>query len=253
MRGFTAGGTSDWVAPTKGNPNGRLRLFCFPYAGGGDAIFRAWASMLPPTIEVCPVQLPGRGARAKEPPFTQLSPLIDAAADALAPVLDKPFALFGHSVGAIIGFELSQLLRRKYRLGPVHLFVSARPSPQTVRPRASRIPTDREFLELLWNYNGTPEQALANPELMELMLPVIRADFALSQSYGYAHEPPLDCPITAFGGLRDTSISREELKGWGEHTNGRFTLRMLPGDHFFLNADRPLLLDAIARDLYQYA
>lgn len=242
-----------WVAAGRSNPKAIIRLLCFPYAGGGESIFRVWPEGLPDSVEVCAVQLPGRGARAKEPPFTQLGALVEAAGVGLAPYLDKPFAIFGHSMGALIGFELARHLRREYAIEPVRLFVSGRPGPQTVRSRPTNALSDSEFLELLWAYNGTPEEALTNPELMELMLPVIRADFAVSQSYVYAPEPPLDCAITAFGGLHDETISRENLEEWREHTRGRFLLRMLPGDHFFLNTARTLLLAAISKELYQYA
>jgi medium-chain acyl-[acyl-carrier-protein] hydrolase len=178
---------------------------------------------------------------------------VEAAGPGLAPYLDKPFAIFGHSMGALIAFELARHLRREYAIEPVRLFVSGRPGPQTVRSRSINALSDSEFLKLLWAYNGTPEEALRNPELMELMLPVIRADFAVSQSYVYTPEPPLQCAITAFGGLHDETISREHLEEWREHTRGRFLLRMLPGDHFFLNTARALLLAAISKELYQYA
>lgn len=226
-----------------------MRLFCFPYAGGGDSVFRAWQKGLPEAIEVCPVQLPGRGARISEPPFTELSPLVRAAAQALAPHWDKPFALFGHSMGALVCFELTRHLRRDGGPQPVHLFVSGRCSPQTLRePFAGDLP-DSEFQETLRRYNGTPEEVLENPELMELLLPVIRADFAVCKSYVCAPEPPFSFPVTAFGGLEDLGVSRECIEGWREHTTGPFVLRMLPGDHFFLNTFARPLLEAIAKEL----
>jgi medium-chain acyl-[acyl-carrier-protein] hydrolase len=242
-----------WLAAGRPNPKAMIRLLCFPYAGGGESVFRAWPEGLPDSVEVCAVQLPGRGARVKEPPFTHLGDLVEDLGQGLAPYLDKPFAIFGHSMGALIGFELARRLRSEYGIEPVHLFVSGRPGPRTVRSRPANTLSDSEFLELLWAYNGTPEEALANPELMELMLPVIRADFSVSQSYVYTPEPPLDCAITAFGGLHDETISRANLEEWREHTRDRFLVRMLPGNHFFLNTERALLLSAISRELYQYA
>src|SRR5437763_15337105 len=168
-----------WLVSRKPNPRARVRLFCFPYAGGGDSVFRAWQKGLSEAIEVCPVQLPGRGARISEPPFTELSPLVRAAAQALAPHLDKPFAFFGHSMGALICFELARHLRKDGGPQPVHLFVSGRCGPQTPRePFAGDLP-DSEFQEMLRRYNGTPEEVLENRELMELLLPAVRADFAL--------------------------------------------------------------------------
>jgi medium-chain acyl-[acyl-carrier-protein] hydrolase len=244
---MTAG--TPWLVSRKPNPRAKVRLFCFPYGGGGDSVFRAWQKGLPEAIEVCPVQLPGRGARIKEPPFTELSPLVRVAAQALAPHLGKPFAFFGHSMGALVGFELARHLRRDGGPQPVHLFVSGRCSPQTLRePFAGDLP-DSEFQEMLRRSNGTPEEVLENPELMELLLPVIRADFVVCKSYVYAPEPPFSFPVTAFGGLEDPGVSRECIEGWREHTTGPFVLRMLPGDHFFLNTSARPLLEAIAKEL----
>jgi medium-chain acyl-[acyl-carrier-protein] hydrolase len=241
-----------WLAVSRPNPKAALRLLCFPYAGGGEAVFRAWPEGLPGGVEVCAVQLPGRGARVKEPPFANIRDLMEALGPGLAPHLDKPFAIFGHSMGALVGFEFARHLRREYAVEPVHLFVSGRPGPRTVRSRNVNALSDSEFLEMLSAYNGTPKEALAHRELMELMLPLIRADFAISQSYAYTPEPPLDCPITAFGGLHDDTTSREKLEEWREQTRRRFLVRMLPGDHFFLNTARALLLAAISKELYQY-
>jgi medium-chain acyl-[acyl-carrier-protein] hydrolase len=238
-----------WLASRKLNPSAGVRLFCFPYAGGGDSIFRAWQKGLPEEIEVCPVQLPGRGTRISEPPFIELSPLVRAASQALAPHLDKPFAFFGHSMGALVGFELARHLRRGGGPQPVHLFVSGRCSPQTLKePLAGDLP-DSEFREMLRRYNGTPAEVLENPELMELLLPVVRADFAVCRSYLYTSEPPFSFPVTAFGGLEDPGVSRECIEGWREHTTGPFVLRMLPGGHFFLNTPMRPLLEAISKEL----
>ena len=242
-----------WLVSRKPNPGARVRLFCFPYAGGGDSIFRSWQKGLPETIEVCPVQLPGRGSRITEPPFTELNPLVRAAAQALAPHLDKPFAFFGHSMGALVGFELARRLRRDHGPQPVRLFVSGRCSPQTLRdPFACDLP-DSDFQEMLRRYNGTPEEVLEDSELMELVLPVVRADFAVCKSYVYTAEPPFSFPVTAFGGLEDREVSRDCIAGWREHTTGPFVLRMLPGDHFFLNTSRSLLLEALSKELEQDA
>ncbi|HEX3560505.1 MAG TPA: thioesterase II family protein [Pyrinomonadaceae bacterium] len=244
---MTAG--TPWLTSRKPNPKAGVRLFCFPYGGGGDSIFRSWQKGLPETIEVCPVQLPGRGPRISEPPFTELGPLVRAAAQALTPHLDRPFAFFGHSMGALVGFKLARHLRRDGGQQPVHLFVSGRCSPQTPRePFAGDLP-DSDFSEILRRSNGTPEEVLEDPELMELLLPVIRADFAVSKSYVYAPGPPFSFPVTAFGGLEDPGVSRECIEGWREHTTGPFVLRMLPGDHFFLNTSTRPLLEAIAKEL----
>ena len=240
-----------WLVNWKPNRNASVRLFCFPYAGGGDSIFRSWQQSLPDTIEVCPVQLPGRGLRITEPPCTEMNQLIEVAGEALAPYLDKPFALFGHSMGALIAFELARHVRREYSAQPVHLFVSGRCSPQTNSgPLDSKL-FDSELPEMLRRNNGTPEEVLENPELMELVAPVLRADVTLCNSYVYTPKPPFSFPITAFGGLDDHGVPRRYIEGWREHTTGPFVLRMVPGDHFFLNPSRLLLLEAISKELEQ--
>lgn len=241
-----------WLAARQANPNATVRLFCFPYAGGSEAVFRGWQEGLPDTIEVCPVQLPGRGARVKEQPFTDLSRLVEAASVGLISHLDKPFAIFGHSMGAIIAFELARRLRREYGQEPIHLFVSARCSPQTFIGRPALRLSDSEFTAVLRGSEATPKEVLDDPELIGLLLPVLRADFAVGQPDGLSSGPLLSCPITAFGGIADPTTMRSCMEGWREHTSSRFMLRMLPGRHFFINTEKSLILSAIARELHQH-
>lgn len=227
-----------------------VRLFCFPYAGGGAVIYRGWGGILPRHVEVCAAQLPGRGARVKEPAATQLGALVRALADALEDNLERPFAFFGHSMGALICFELARHLRERGGPQPNHLFVSGRRAPQL--PGTERVIHDLpepEFIEELRRLQGTPTEVLEHPELMQLLSPLLRADFSLAETYAYAPGTPLDCPISAFGGLQDEEVGREELEGWKEQTTGRFKLRMMPGNHFFLNDVQQPLLRSIAEDL----
>jgi medium-chain acyl-[acyl-carrier-protein] hydrolase len=239
-----------WIAFRKPNPRARLRLFCLPYAGIGASIFRTWSDGLPADVEVCPVQYPGRGTRLMETPFTQLSPLVQALAQALVPLLDKPFALFGHSLGALVGFELARELRRQSGVQPVRLFASADRAPQIPRQdRPIHALPEGEFLAELRRLNGTPGKVLEHDELMRIMLPILRADFAVYETYAYSVEPPLDCFISGFGGLQDRKVSRRDLEAWRDQTSASFSLRMFPGDHFFLNTNQPLLLQVISHDL----
>jgi len=239
-----------WIAFRKLNPQARLRLFCFPYAGTGDSIFRTWPDGLPADVEVCPVQFPGRGTRLMETPFTQLSHLVQALAQALVPLLDKPFAFFGHSMGALVGFELARQLRRQSGVQPVRLFVSAARAPQIPhRDRPIHALPEGEFLAELRRLNGIPEKVLEEAELMQIMLPVLRADFAVYETYVYSTEPPLHCPISTFGGLQDQRVSRGDLEAWRNQTNGSFSLRMFPGDHFFWNTTQPLLREVLSQEL----
>jgi medium-chain acyl-[acyl-carrier-protein] hydrolase len=239
-----------WVACRKPSPQARLRLFCFPYAGAGVSIFRSWPDSLTADVEVCPVQLPGRGTRLMEPPFNRLSPLIDALAQALLPLLDKPFAFFGHSLGALVSFELARQLRRHYAVQPVRLFISADRAPQIPNrdPPVHSLP-EGEFLLELSRLKGTPREVLEDEELRQIMLPLLRADFAVYETYRYLTEPPLNCPISAFGGLQDERVIHSDLEAWRDQTCASFSLRMFPGDHFYLNSTPPVLIRVISQEL----
>ncbi|MBD2773047.1 thioesterase II family protein [Iningainema tapete] len=235
------------------NPQASMRLFCFPYAGGRSLIFRSWFNSLPKSIEVCPIELPGRGTQIGIAPFSQLEPLVSALAPALLPHLDKPFAFFGHSMGALVCFELARLLRKQYSLEPIHLFVSGQGAPQIPDPdRSIHTLNEPEFIEKLRSLNATPKAVLENTELMQLLIiPVLRADFAVAETYVYTAEPPLNCPITAFGGLQDSEVSGSELQGWQEQTNAAFSLQMFKGDHFFIHSAQSLVLQFLSQELQQ--
>jgi len=243
--------TTPWLV-TKPQESAILRLFCLPYAGGAAAAFRSWSKLLPNAVELCPVQLPGRGGLMSEKPFVRMRPLVEAAARELGPYFDKPFAFFGHSMGAVISFELARHLRRESKPGPAHLFVSGRRPPQSPREIAPsyNLP-EPEFIQVLHELGGTPKEVLEHQELMSVVLPLLRADFELIQTYSYIEGSPLSCPITAYGGLQDPEVSQEELKGWGQQTTAQFSMRMLPGDHFFLHSAQNVLLNLLARELQQ--
>jgi medium-chain acyl-[acyl-carrier-protein] hydrolase len=227
-----------------------LRLFCFPYAGGNAALYRHWPDHVPATIEVWPVELPGRGSRPLEPPFTSLTPLVHAAARALLCHLDRPFAFFGHSMGALVAFELARLLRREHGLRPVQLFASAARAPQLfdLDPPISTLPRPA-FLEKLRCLGGTPREVLEHPELMELLESMLRADFAVCDSYTYVPDVPLACRLSVFGGLHDPEVSGDQLDAWRAQTTASFSRHMLPGGHFFLQHSPALVPNLLARDL----
>ena len=241
-----------WVNPLESNSQTCFRLFCLPYAGAGASIFHSWSEALPPEIEVCPIQLPGRENRLGETPLTRLKPLIETLIPLLRPHLDIPFAFFGHSMGAILSFELLRELRRRQLPCPVCLFVSGSQAPQVpdLEPPIHRLP-DSKFKEKLKQLKGTPDEVLQDAELMELYLPALKADFALLETYFYANESPLNVPISVFGGQQDSKVSPEALAAWREQTNQDFTLKMFPGDHFFLHVEAQNLLRTIAQELQQ--
>ncbi len=241
-----------WVICPQPNSQARLRLFCFPYAGAGASIFQTWSDRLPSEIELCAIQLPGRESRLRESPPTLLKPVIQTLLPLLKPYLDLPFALFGHSMGALLSFELIRQLRRQNYPLPVHLFVSGNNAPQLpdLKPPIHRLP-DSQFIEKIKDFNGTPDEVLQDTKLMQQYLPALRADFAILETYFYANEPPLDCPITAFGGLEDPKVSQAELTAWGQQTKADFNLQMFAGNHFFLHSARQELLRAISTQLEQ--
>jgi surfactin synthase thioesterase subunit len=246
-----AGDISLWFPALKPRQEASLRLICFPYAGAGTAVFRSWPNALNDAIEVRVAQLPGRGARLREDRFERMPPLIETLAEILRPLLDRPFAFFGHSLGAIVAFEMARILRG-CSLAPIHLFVSGKIAPHLPdpAPRMHEFP-DSAFVHELQKLNGMPQAVLNSKELLEITLPAVRSDFTLLETYKYEPRPPLGCPITAFGGLQDPRTTENGLESWRTETTGSFDLVMLQGDHFFLDTARPLLLQSITRSLLE--
>ncbi len=239
-----------WVFYFKRNPTASERLFCLPFAGTGATIFRGWENYLPAKIEICPVQLPGRETRLKESAFTRLYPLVEALAEGLEPLLDKPFSIFGHSMGALLAFELTRLLQEKKLPLPRQLFLSARPAPQFpgLKDETYRLPHN-DFVAKLRQMNGTPEQVLNSPPLLEMLLPILRADFELCSTYNYLPAPPLSIPMRVYGGIADRTLPPESLAAWEALTTGKFSLQVFEGDHFFFLADKERFLSQLSRDL----
>ncbi|MFI0479458.1 SDR family NAD(P)-dependent oxidoreductase [Actinomadura sp. 9N215] len=222
-----------------------MRLLCLPYAGGGTTAFRGWAELLP-DIEVVAVQLPGREARADEPPAVDVDDLVDAALT----MTDRPYAVFGHSMGGILGFELCRRLRRVGAPPPAWFFVGGSPVPHTPlsRPRVAEM-TDDELTGWLAGLGGAPRDLLDDPAMRAVWLPILRSDFAFTDDYRFVAEEPFGCPITAFAGDADAMVGADEMSGWRAHTSSDFALRVLPGDHFFPHTARRELLASIAQDL----
>jgi medium-chain acyl-[acyl-carrier-protein] hydrolase len=243
--------SSPWVLSARARPGARIRLFCFHHAGGGASFFRTWADALPDEIELYPVQLPGRENRARQAPFSQFDALMQELVPALRPYLTMPFAFFGHSLGALLSYTLTLQLRRQGGPQPIHLFASAYRAPQLPNLKELHTLSDDDLVETLIRFNGTDQEILANNELSRFFLPILRADFSVCETYIHADEETLDCPISVFGGLQDTRVSREALQDWQALTSQSFVLRMFPGDHFFLQEMRLPLIQLIARELLQ--
>jgi medium-chain acyl-[acyl-carrier-protein] hydrolase len=225
-----------WLVTPRPRPNAGVRLLCLPYAGGAASAYRAWSDALGPDVEVCALQPPGREMRLRERPFDRVEPLVAAAADALEGALDRPWAVFGHSMGALIGFELIRELRRRGAPLPLAFAASGRNAPHLPpRDRLMYGLPDDEFIAKLRRFEGTPDEVLQNRELMELLLPLLRADFAVNEVYTPREEAPLDLPLLVMGGTEDEEVSREGLAAWEGYTTGPFSVRLFPGGHFFLN------------------
>jgi medium-chain acyl-[acyl-carrier-protein] hydrolase len=240
-----------WLPYYKPKPGARLTLFCLHHAGGAASAYRAWRDSLPDAIDVAAVQLPGREARLSERPLSSAEAAVAAMVDGLAlERLDHPFAIFGHSVGGRLAFELTRQLRRSGRQLPVHLFVSGTRAPHVPRRGESihRLP-DAELVAALEEYGGTPPQVLSSRELMELLLPMLRADFTISEEVAYRAEAPLPMPITALGGLADDDVTIDDLEAWREHTSADFQRHMLPGGHFFVSSQAAEVVRLVATEL----
>ena len=225
---------SAWLTPIMPPSNPRLRLICVPYAGGSAAIYRKWTAHLSPDIELCAVELPGHGARIREQPMTRLDQLVDELAAAIQPLDDLPFALFGHSLGAAIAFELTRLLECQPAPRPIHLFLSGQKAPHLP---PSRPPihgyNDAEFLRELRRFDGTPDELFASPELVDLFLPILRADFELLETYEFVDTGPIPCGMSVLGGRDDPEVDVSELMQWRRYAAADFQVRDYPGNHFF--------------------
>ncbi len=221
----------------------RIRLFCFPCAGASAASYLPWAPHVPTGADLFVLQMPGRGERFQETAAAIWEPLIQEMASAAEPLLDRPFLFFGHSLGTLTCFELTRELRRRGRPLPRGLFVAGRNAPQTplCYPPVHLLP-DAEFLARLVALGGIPREVQLEPELIELLLPVMRADMKLDETYAYHSEPPLDCPISALGGEQDLEVSAYDLDAWREQTARKFQLHTFAGGHFFVQAERLAIL-----------
>jgi medium-chain acyl-[acyl-carrier-protein] hydrolase len=237
-----------WWNIAKPNPRALLRLLCFPYAGGSASIFQSWHMSLPDHVEVRALQLPGRANRIREAPFTRILPAIAEIGKHLP--FDAPFAFFGHSMGAVLAFEMARWLQRSGRSLPRCLFVSGRRAPQVLSDRAPIHQQSRDdFLASIVAMNGMPAGVQEHTELLRVVLPMLRADCELAETYEYQSEPPLTCPITAIGGSDDDEACSGGLDGWQAQTAARFSVHLLAGDHFYIHSAEGELLRILSGEL----
>ncbi|GAB3555636.1 medium-chain acyl-[acyl-carrier-protein] hydrolase [Actinopolyspora lacussalsi] len=225
----------------------RIRLFCFPHAGGGSALFRPWrAELASRGIDVLPLVLPGRESRIHEPAYRRVVDLVEALAEVLPDRLDTPYAFFGHSMGAVVAYETARALARRDHPRPRCLLVSGRRAPGLPsRRRLFSELSDEVLLEAMGELNGTPAEILRDRELMRLFLPCLRADLELNEYYIPLPGESLDVPITAMGGTSDPEVDPDELSAWGSRTTGTFHERLFEGDHFYLKGAVPEVMTTV--------
>lgn len=239
-----------WLSYIRRDATARLRIFCLHPAGSGASFYRSWSHECPKSIELIAVQLPGREGRISEPCYTRLTPLLAAIATALHPYLTRPYALFGHSMGALVSYELACLLQRHGRLMPQRLFVSGHRAPQlpNLSPPIHAWP-ERHFMVKLRALANIPEAVLHSEELLALLLPVLRADFAVCEDYRYVESERLRCPISVFSGTDDSSVPNETALLWQERTSAEFTFHPVSGDHFFVQSKHAQILEIMRSEL----
>jgi len=236
-----------WLQRLIPRPEAPGRLFCFAHAGGSAALYRLWPRRLD-RLEVCAIQLPGRANRLNEPPVGSIAALVEALLPSMLPLLDRPYAFFGHSMGSLLATALAHRLAAIGQRLPAHLFVSGRHPPHMPSPETSmRALSDDEFVvEINRRYSGLPPEVMEHPELVELMLPALRADIEAIETFRPAWSRPLPCPITAYGGDEDHCTPRPHLEAWREATSASFRVRMFPGDHFYLDECLDGVLDDVS-------
>ena len=226
---------SPWLMPIAPATASRATIWCFPFAGGGASIYNPWKRAAEPWLAVQPVRLPGREARVREPAHRDVHELVEAAITPLAPLMTRDVALFGYSMGALVAFELARALRRCGLPQPAHLFICAHRAPHLPDPlEPIHHLSDHALRDAVKQRFGQANAALDNPELAQLLLPVLRADLSVCETYRYRADEPLDCPISVLGGAADQIVPREHLDGWSEHTRAGVAVKMFEGDHFFL-------------------
>lgn len=243
--------SSRWFESLSPNRSPLLRLFCFPYAGGSAHVFREWQRHLGPDVDLCLVHLAGRARRIGERPHTRLRPLVEEVADVMRLEGHTRFAFYGHSMGALIAFELARELRRRSRPLPAHLFFSACRAPSAVRgaPVTFNLP-HRDFMAALEKLNGTPLEFFERPEIQKTLLPLLRADFEITDTYEYLTESPLACPINLYGGDRDELAAVESLSPWQVETSGECQIHLFSGGHFFIQTHKAEFLRMLRRDIF---
>jgi medium-chain acyl-[acyl-carrier-protein] hydrolase len=244
--------SNDWFIPFKQVKDANIRLFCFHYGGGSASMFRQWPKDLIDGAELLAIQLPGREERFNEPLLNNIIQVVDNLCSNFNNYVDKPFVIFGHSIGALVAFEFVRALRKKGMSQPKHLIVSGAKAPQiSLNKQPIHDLPDAKFIEELRKYNGIPNDIVEDEDIMAIFMPIIRADFCISETYKYINEEALTSPMTVLGGLNDNTFYQEDLLKWKEQTKSIFKYYLLSGDHFFINTSYKEVIKIINQILYK--
>ncbi len=239
-----------WIRLSKNN-NEAVKMFCFPFSGASAQSYLPFANLQNAGVNVHALEMPGRGRRFQEEMFGDMSAIVDEAATGLEPfIAARDFVFFGHSLGGLIAFEVARELRRRDKHLPMHFFISGMLAPQIPRKRKTVSDlSDTEFLERVKELEGTPDEILDNPEMLELMIPLLRNDFKIYENYRYADEEQLKCPITAFAGTEDKFVDADDVQKWSEQTAILFSKHVFDGGHFYIYSHLEEIFGIINRTL----
>ena len=240
-----------WIDCWLPRPKAKLRLFCFPHVGASSAVYRNWLPLLDERVELCAIELPGRGRRFGEKLFTDLQDLVFAMQVEIQSQQDMPYAFLGHSMGSLVAFEWARLIRHSSLPMPRLLILSAFGGPHLKSVQAKRLHLlpDAELIAEIERLQGTPEQVLKHQELMALLLPMIRADLQMVETYRYEAQEPLETPMLVLGGDADPEVEASRLKAWKEQSAGPFECHFFSGDHFYIQSNKEEVLKKINQEI----
>jgi pyochelin biosynthesis protein PchC len=242
-----------WIRRFHHEPGSRVTLVCFPHAGGSASFFYPVSDAMQSTLQVVALQYPGRQDRRQERPLTTIAELADQSYAALRPLMDRPLAFFGHSMGATLAFEVAVRMETELGAAPVTLFASGRRAPSTNRDETVHLLDDDGIVNELKTLSGTDSRVLGDEELLRMILPAIRSDYTAAETYRYRPGPQLRCPIVALTGTSDPKVTLDEAQAWSEHTTGRFDLHTFSGGHFFLAQHQRAVINLISDQLLELA
>jgi len=244
---------NQWITCPKPQPDADFRLFCLPFAGGGASVYRSWSNHLGPKLEVCPIQLPGRENRISTPAINDSRRLAEMIANQLSLYLSKPYLIYGHSMGGLLAYEVLKHLQDQGHALPVTAFIGAHRAPHLPPRRQSFLDLgDRDFIDKISSFGGFDQEVLASQELVDFVLPTLRADFSVCDGYQYAGTTPLECPFVVFSGKTDPEVPPTDMDAWSQHTTYPLQHISLDAGHFFLKTHVTELLEKIMQFAMQY-